>query len=207
MPSGARRFRPTSSWRWRPTGWRNGAGVERFEGAQPPYSILARGVELHGSARLPALRHGGHRVEPAQRRVAHGALPQERAHARRWGRASRVPDRFTPSLSEVMAKLEAIEGLVDVANKAEVTLAHMALAFTLTHPAVTSAIIGPRTMEHMTGALGALEVSLSDETLDRIDAVVAPGTTVDPSDTGWTLPHVADSWRRRRPLATRAGTR
>jgi len=71
---------------------------------------------------------------------------------------------------------------------------------------VTSAIIGPRTMEQMTGTLGALEVTLSDEVLDRIDAIVAPGTTVDPSDAGWTPPPIADAWRRRRPADRRAGT-
>ena len=84
-------------------------------------------------------------------------------------------------------------------------LTHLALAFVLTHPAVTSAIIGPRTMEQMTGTLGAIDVALSDEVLDRIDTIVAPGTTIDPSDAGWTPPHVADAWRRRRPVATRAG--
>jgi hypothetical protein len=71
---------------------------------------------------------------------------------------------------------------------------------------VTSAIIGPRTMEQMTDTLGALEVALTDEVLDRIDKIVPPGTTLDPADTGWTPPPVADSWRRRRPLDTRAGT-
>jgi aryl-alcohol dehydrogenase-like predicted oxidoreductase len=122
------------------------------------------------------------------------------------GRASRVPDRFSPARPEVAAKLEVIEALVDVASEAGVPLTHLALAFVLTHPAVTSAIIGPRTMEQMTGTLGALEVALSDEVLDRIDKIVSPGTTLDPADTGWTPPQVADSWRRRRPLDTRAGT-
>ncbi len=86
-------------------------------------------------------------------------------------------------------------------------LTHLALAFVLTNPAVTSAIIGPRTMEQMTGTLGAIDVGLSDEVLDRIDTIVAPGTTIDPSDAGWTPPHVADAWRRRRPVATRAVAR
>ena len=92
------------------------------------------------------------------------------------------------------------------AREAGVPLTHLALAFVLTHPAVTAAIIGPRTMEQMTGTLGALEVALSDEVLDRIDKIVPPGTTLDPADTGWTPPQVADPWRRRRPLDTRAGT-
>jgi aryl-alcohol dehydrogenase-like predicted oxidoreductase len=181
-------------------------GRERFECEQPPYSILARAVE---AAVLPACQRYGMGVivwSPLNggwltgRYRKHAAMPE-------GGRASRVPDRFSPSRPEVAAKLEVIESLVDEANKAEVTLTHLALAFALTHPAVTSAIIGPRTMEQMTGTLGALEVALSDETLDRIDAIVAPGTSIDPSDAGWMPPPVADAWRRRRPRATRAGAR
>jgi aryl-alcohol dehydrogenase (NADP+) len=103
-----------------------------------------------------------------------------------------------------MAKLDAIESLVPVAEDAGVHLSHLALSFVLTHPAVTSAIIGPRTMEQMVDALGAVEVALSDATLDSIDAVVAPGVTLDPEDAGWTPPAVADVWRRRRPPATRS---
>jgi aryl-alcohol dehydrogenase (NADP+) len=102
-----------------------------------------------------------------------------------------------------MAKLEAIEALLPVAEDAGVPLSHLALAFVLTHPAVTSAIIGPRTMEQMVDALGAVDVALSDVTLDRIDAVVAPGVTLDPEDAGWTPPSLSDVWRRRRPEATR----
>ena len=104
------------------------------------------------------------------------------------GRASRVPDRFSPSRPEVRPSSRRWRHSWTWPARPGCTSAHLALAFALTHPAVTSAIIGPRTMEHMTGALGALEVSLSDEVLDRIDAVVPPGTTVDPSDTGWTPP-------------------
>jgi aryl-alcohol dehydrogenase (NADP+) len=91
-----------------------------------------------------------------------------------------------------------------VAEDAGVSLGHLALSFVLTHPTVTSAIIGPRTMEQMTDALGAVDVALSDETLDRIDTVVGPGVTLDPEDAGWKPPSVADAWRRRRPPATRS---
>ncbi|HXQ76011.1 MAG TPA: aldo/keto reductase, partial [Acidimicrobiales bacterium] len=120
------------------------------------------------------------------------------------GRASRMPSRYDPKRPQVMAKLDAIEALVPVAEDAGVPLSHLALSFVLTHPAVTSAIIGPRTMEQMVDALGSVDVALSDPTLDRIDAVVAPGTTLDPEDAGWTPPSVSDAWRRRRPSATRS---
>jgi aryl-alcohol dehydrogenase-like predicted oxidoreductase len=91
-----------------------------------------------------------------------------------------------------------------VAIDAGVPLSHLALSFVLAHPAVTSAIIGPRTMEQMVDALGAVDVALSDATLDQIDAVVAPGVTLDPEDGGWKPPALADAWRRRRPAATRS---
>ncbi len=179
-------------------------GRERFECEQPPYSILARGVE---AAVLPACQRYGMGVivwSPLNGGWLTGRYRKD-APLPAGGRASRVPDRFSPSRPEVAAKLEVIESLVEVAGDAGVPLTHMALAFALTHPAVTAAIIGPRTMEQMSGTLGALEVTLTDEVLDRIDAIVAPGTNLDPSDAGWTAPQVADAWRRRRPVATRAG--
>lgn len=119
------------------------------------------------------------------------------------GRPTRIPARFDPERPEVAAKLDAVEALVPIAAEAGVPLAHLSLAFVLTHPAVTSAIIGPRTMDQLTTLLGAPDVVLDDDVLDRVDAVVAPGLTIDPSDLGWTPPSLADAWRRRRPLATR----
>jgi len=175
---------------------------ERFECEQPPYSMLARTAE---SSVLPACERYGMGViawSPLNGgwlsgRYRRGApLPQ-------GGRASRVPDRFDPARPEVAAKLEAIESLVALADDAGITLTHMALAFVLTHPAVTAAIIGPRTMDQLHSALGGADLGLADAVLDRIDDVVAPGTLVDPSDAGWTPPSLADAWRRRRPTAAR----
>jgi aryl-alcohol dehydrogenase-like predicted oxidoreductase len=114
-----------------------------------------------------------------------------------------MPSRYDPKRPQVKAKLEAIEALVPVAEEAGVPLSHLALSFVLTHPAVTSAIIGPRTMDQMVDALGAVDVALSDATLDQIDAVVGPGVTLDPEDAGWTPPSLSDPWRRRRPATTR----
>jgi aryl-alcohol dehydrogenase-like predicted oxidoreductase len=56
----------------------------------------------------------------------------------------------------------------------------MSVAFTLQHPYVTSAIIGPRTMEHLEGLLPAADMKLDTAVLDRIDAIVPPGTSVNP---------------------------
>ena len=177
-------------------------GRERFECEQPPYSILTRAAE---AGVLPACQRYGMGVivwSPLNGGWLTGRyrkgdpLPE-------GGRASRVPQRFNTSRPDVIAKLDAIEALVPVAADAGVPLTHLALAFVLVHPGVTSAIIGPRTMEQLLGSLGALEVTLADDVLDRVDDVVKPGTSVDPADNGWTPPALADAWRRRRPLATR----
>jgi len=177
-------------------------GRERFACEQPPYSMLARAVE---AALLPACQRYGMGVivwSPLNGGWLTGRYRKDEPLPE-GGRASRVPHRYDTRRPEVVAKLDAIEALVAVARDAGVPLTHLALAFVLTHPAVTSAIIGPRTMEQLTGTLGSLEVALTDEVLDRIDEVVAPGTTVDPSDNGWTPPALADAWRRRRPAVTR----
>jgi aryl-alcohol dehydrogenase-like predicted oxidoreductase len=73
----------------------------------------------------------------------------------------------------------------------------MALAFVIRHPAVTSAIIGPRTMEHLESQLTAVEVDLSDDLLDRIDEIIAPGTNLNPGDAGWQNPALEAAARRR----------
>ena len=73
----------------------------------------------------------------------------------------------------------------------------MALAFVIRHPAVTSAIIGPRTMEHLESQLTAADVALSDDVLDRIDEIVPPGVNVNPADGGWPNPALEPAARRR----------
>jgi len=78
------------------------------------------------------------------------------------------------------------------------SLIHLAIAFVLQHPAVTAAIIGPRTMEHLESQLGAAAVTLDQATLDRIDEIVPPGTNVNPADAGWVTPEIADGRLRRR---------
>jgi aryl-alcohol dehydrogenase-like predicted oxidoreductase len=73
----------------------------------------------------------------------------------------------------------------------------MALAFVIIHPAVTAAIIGPRTMEQLESQLTAVDVTLSDDVLDRIDEIVPPGTNLNPADSGWSNPALEPSARRR----------
>ena len=177
-------------------------GHERFRVEQPPYSIFVRRAE---ASVLPTCERYGMGVIPWS--PLNGGFLTGRyrpdAEVPTTGRAARLPERFDPSRPDVRRKLELVPQLEAVADEAGIPLTHLALAFTLAHPAVTAPIIGPRTMEQLEGLLGAAEVRLDDDTLDRIDAVVPPGTTVNPSDDGWVPPAVASSWRRRRPLAAR----
>jgi aryl-alcohol dehydrogenase-like predicted oxidoreductase len=113
-------------------------------------------------------------------------------------RAARMGGRFDPSRPENARKHDIVEELAKLAAEAGCSPVQLALAFVLVHPAVTSVIIGPRTMAHLESQLGAPDVALSDDVLDRIDALVPPGTNVAPGDAGYTPPAVESAWRRRR---------
>jgi aryl-alcohol dehydrogenase-like predicted oxidoreductase len=112
-------------------------------------------------------------------------------------RAERLPHRFDLSLPENQRKLDAVEQLAQLAEEAGMSLIHMAIAFVMRHPAVTALIIGPRTMEQLESQIGAAEVELSDDVLDRIDEIVKPGTLVNPADMGFYNPALEPSARRR----------
>ncbi len=171
--------------------------LERFVCEQPPYSMLVRGVE---SELLPTCERHGMGVI-AWSPLAGGWL------SGRWRkgvdgltsrRAERIPDRYDLSKPENQAKLDATEELAVLAEQNDLSLIHLALAFVINHPAVTAAIIGPRTGEHLESQLDAADVVLSDEVLDRIDEIVRPGTNFSWADAGYLPPAVASSWRRRR---------
>jgi aryl-alcohol dehydrogenase-like predicted oxidoreductase len=171
-------------------------GRERFVCEQPPYSMLVRGVEADV---LPTTLRYGMGVIPwsplaggwLTGRYRLGAeLPQSR-------RAERIPSRYDMSLPGNQRKLEATDALAVVAEEAGISLIELAIAFVIRHPAVTAAIIGPRTMEHLESQLGAADVALSDEVLDRIDEIVPPGVNVNPTDGGWANPGLEAGARRR----------
>jgi aryl-alcohol dehydrogenase-like predicted oxidoreductase len=176
-------------------------GRERFVCEQPPYSILARGIEAavlptcerYGIAVIPWSPLGGGWLSGRYRKGADAAGPVSPAR-------QRLARRFDLSLPENQRKLDAVESLAELADQAGITLIEMAIAFCLEHPAVTAPIIGPRTMEHLESQLTAAEVKLSHDVLDRIDEIVPPGTNLNPADAGWTNLALADPWRRRRSL-------
>jgi aryl-alcohol dehydrogenase (NADP+) len=178
-------------------------GRERFVCEQPPYSIFARGIER---SVLPTCERYGMGVipwSPLGGGWLTGKYRQGQDIDLTSGRAARMPQRFDPSLPGNARKLELVEQLVGVAEQAGCSLTHLAVAFVVAHPAVSAAIIGPRTMEQLTDILAGADVVLDDATLDAIDAIVPPGTNVHVDDAGWQPPAIAQAWRRRRPLETR----
>ncbi len=172
-------------------------GRERFVCEQPPYSIFARGVE---SAVLPTCQRYGIGVIPwsplnggwlTGRYRKGGDLPK-------GGRAARMPHRFDETIPHNVEKLELVDDLIKLADEAGLTLVHLALGFVLTHPAVSSAIIGPRTMEQLETQVGSSDTALSWDVMDRIDELVQPGKNLNPEDAGWTPPSLGSRRRRRR---------
>ena len=177
-------------------------GHERFRCEQPPYSILARLAE---AAVLPTCEAYGMGVI-AWSPLAGGWLTgkyrrgEDPPAGSRMVRA-RIPDRFNLEKPENQRKLDIVEELAKVASDAGRSLTHLAVAWVLNHRAVTSAIVGPRTLEQLENllALDEGDLRLDEAVLDRIDEIVPPGRTVNPADDGYTPPALADpSLRRRR---------
>jgi aryl-alcohol dehydrogenase-like predicted oxidoreductase len=169
---------------------------ERPVTEQPPYSILAREVERDV---LPTAQKYGLGILPWSP-LAGGWLSgrhRKGEQAPVSSRQQRQPARHDPSLPENRRKLEAVHALQDLADQAGISLIHLALGFVLEHPAVSSAIIGPRTMEQLESQLGVEKVTLSQDVLDRIDEIVPPGTTLNEADRGYAPPSLVDPVRRR----------
>ena len=171
-------------------------GRERFVCEQPPYSILVRGIEAdvlptcdrYGMGVIPWSPLAGGWLSGKWRK---GTDPTSR-------RASRVPDRYDLTQPENQRKLDAAEALANLADKAGISLVHLAVAWVIQHPVVTAAIIGPRTMDQLTTQLDAVDVALDAATLDAIDEIVPPGTNFTWADAGYTPPGVAEPTNRRR---------
>jgi aryl-alcohol dehydrogenase-like predicted oxidoreductase len=169
----------------------------RFVTEQPPYSLLVRGVEADV---LPVAQQYGMGVLPWSP-LARGWLSGRYRKGRELptsSMAARMPARFDMSRQENQAKLDTVEALAVLAEDAGLSLIHLALAFVLQHPAVTAPIIGPRTMDHLESQLGAVDVRLSTDVLDRIDEIVPPGVNVVRGDAGYVPPALTDPFLRRR---------
>jgi len=178
-------------------------GLERFVSEQPPYSIFVRHIEWDV---LPVAQRYGMGVivwSPlaggwlaGRYRKGEGA-PSDSRLVRYKERGSPVAKRYDPSVPENERKLDVVEELVLLAEKAGTTITHLAIAFTLAHPAVASSIIGPRTPEQLTDLLAGADVRLDADTLDAIDELVAPGSVVFDFDRGYSPPWMAPEARRR----------
>jgi aryl-alcohol dehydrogenase-like predicted oxidoreductase len=173
-------------------------GLARLRTEQPPYSILNRSIERE--------------VLPVCQKYGMGALvwsPLAKGMLTgRYRKDQPLPDslrvKYFPKQMSDERNLEAVERLIPIAAAAGLSLTHMAMAFAMAHPGVTSAILGPRTMQQLDDLLAGAEVVLDDDVLDRIDEVVAPGTDAGPMGAIYVPPALAQANLRRRPTAERA---
>lgn len=173
-------------------------GLARFHTEQPPYSILDRGIERD---MLPACQRYGMGVmvwSPLSKGMLTG----------KYRKGQPMPDSprakyFRKQLSDERS-LEAVEQLISLAQEAGLSITHLAMAFVMAHPGVTSAILGPRTMQHLDDLLAGAEVRLGDEVLDRIDQIVPPGVDVGLNEANYMPPALVNPELRRRPAGERA---
>jgi aryl-alcohol dehydrogenase-like predicted oxidoreductase len=173
-------------------------GFERFRTEQPNYSILDREIERE--------------ILPVAQRYGMGTLvysPLAGGTLTGRYRAGRDNDTFRTSLMDLRhfrdeRRLAAVEQLVALAEELGVKLTHLAMAFAIAHPGVTSAIAGPRTMEQLEDTLAGVDLALSDEVLDRIDAIVPPGESIGAMDMVYRGPEVGAPALRRRPAEERS---
>lgn len=177
-------------------------GIARFASEQPPYSIFVRAVERELLGVTQRYGMGVIVWSPLAGGWLTGKYLQDRAAMdekveRVRVRGEAIIRRFDPARPANQRKLAMLEDLATVADKAGIPLAHMAVAFTLAHPGVTSAIIGPRTMQQLDDLLEGVDVRLDDEALDAIDDISPPGSYVEEADLGYEPPWMATNARRR----------
>jgi aryl-alcohol dehydrogenase-like predicted oxidoreductase len=175
-------------------------GLGRFVTEQPPYSLLVRGIEADV---LPVAEQYGMGVLPWSPLAGGWLSGQYRKDkdAPESKRSNRMPQRYDLSNPENQRKLDAADALGKLADDSGISLVHLALAFVMQHPAVTAPIIGPRTMEQLESQIGAADVTLSTDILNRIDEIVPPGVTISRFDAGYQPPSVTNPFLRRRRTA------
>jgi aryl-alcohol dehydrogenase-like predicted oxidoreductase len=173
-------------------------GFERFRSEQPTYSILNRSIE---NEVLPLAERYGMGVlvwSP----LAQGLLT---GRIRRGQQSDLRRTNFFRHMTDER-RLDAVEQLIPIADQAGLKLTHMAIAFAIAHPGVTSAIAGPRTMEQLDDLIAGFDLALSDDILDQIDIVVPPGTDVGPMDMAYKAPPILNAALRRRPESERSAS-
>jgi aryl-alcohol dehydrogenase-like predicted oxidoreductase len=170
--------------------------LSRYVTEQPSYSILQRGIETHV---LPVTQEYGLGVlvwSPLASGWLSGAVREGQPVTTH--RSSMLPQRFDLSVSANRGRMDAVEQLAKVAADAGLTMIQLALGFVTAHPGVTSAIIGPRTLDHLHSQLAAADTVLSGDVLDAVDAIVAPGVDLAPDEKIDTPPALLDPSLRRR---------
>ncbi|MFF9047735.1 aldo/keto reductase [Streptomyces parvulus] len=168
----------------------------RYVTEQPSYSLLQRGAESHV---LPVTERYGLGVlvwSPLASGWLSGAVRAGREIATH--RSAILPERFDTSLPANRARLDAVEKLAAIADEAGLTLIQLALGFVTAHPAVSAALVGPRTLEHLHAQLAAADTVLTGDVLDAVDAVVAPGTDLAAHEKSDATPALLDPSLRRR---------
>jgi aryl-alcohol dehydrogenase-like predicted oxidoreductase len=172
--------------------------LQRYVCEQPPYSMLARGIEAdvlptcakYGMGVISWSPLSGGWLSGRWRKNEDTPTPTSPAR-------QRLADRYDLSLPANQRKLDAADQLAQLAAEAGMSLIEMAIAFVINHPAVTAAIIGPRTLEQLESQLPAADLQLSDDILDRIDEIATPGTNINPADSGWVSPALQSAALRR----------
>ncbi|MFF5248263.1 aldo/keto reductase [Streptosporangium sp. NPDC000095] len=169
--------------------------LERFRTEQPPYSLLNRGIEREV---LPVAQSYGMGV------MVWGPLGQGMltGRVRKNGENDLSRAGFFRHLNDER-RIDVVERLIPVAEEAGMPLTHLAMAFTIAHPGVTSALVGARTMAHLDDLLAGIDVRLGDDVLDRIDEIVPPGTDVGALDQDYLPPALQTAALRRRPIGER----
>ena len=162
-------------------------GRERFRCEQPPYSIFARGIE---AAVLPTCQRYGMGVIPWSPLAGGWLTGKYRRGTDKpsGGRAAVCPTASTTRSPRTSASSTWSRSCSKLAADAGLSLTHLAMAWVLEHPVVTSAIIGPRTMDQLTDLLAGADARLDGEVLDRIDELVPPGSNVNEADAGYSPP-------------------
>jgi len=168
----------------------------RYVTEQPNYSILQRGIESHVLPVTEQYRLGVLVWSPLASGWLSGAIREGQDVT--TSRSNFLPQRFDTAIPSNRAKLDAVEQLAKVADEAGLTMIQLALGFVTAHPAVTSALIGPRTLDHLHSQLAAADTVLSADVLDAIDTIVAPGTDLAAHEKNDTPPALLDPALRRR---------